>query len=68
LIKRAALLPKGTPTATAGTMFFSLSNGEKKPTFAESYDAYLRARDSLASAIPTLKAVASLLTSATKPE
>jgi hypothetical protein len=65
--KRAGLLPKGTPTATTtGTMFYSLANKDKKATFVEAYDAYLKARDVIESAVPALKDLASLLRSATK--
>jgi hypothetical protein len=68
LKKRFSLVPKGTPVATTtGTMFFALAHGDMKPTFTEAFDAYLKARDVVAGAIPALKILASLLQNVTKP-
>lgn len=62
LQKRAGGVPEGTPIATTtGTMFFSLAHQEKKPTFAEAYDAYLKAKNMVATAVPVLGAIAPLL-------
>ncbi len=69
LRKRAEGVPKGTPIATTtGTMFFSLAHQDKKPTFAEAYEAYLKAKNAVASAVPVLGVIAPLLRTVTTPE
>jgi hypothetical protein len=62
LSKRAEMVPKGTPIATTtGTFFFSLAHKDKKSTFKEAYDAYLKSKNIVASAVPGLKAISPLL-------
>ena len=62
LRKRAEMVPKGTPIATTtGTTFFSLAHKDKKSTFLEAYDAYLKGKNVVASAVPALKVISSLL-------
>jgi hypothetical protein len=69
LRKRAEMVPKGTPIATTtGTMFFSLARKDKRPTFVEAYDEFLKGKNAVASAVPALKVISSLLKSVTAPK
>ncbi len=62
LRRRAEAVPKGVPIATStGTTFFSLTYKDKKSSFVEAYDAYLKGKDVVASAVPALKIISSLL-------
>jgi hypothetical protein len=69
LKKRSDLVPKGTPIATTtGTIFFNLANSDKKPTFTEAFDAYIKGRNVMTSAVPMLKFFAPLLQCVAKPK
>ena len=62
LRKRAEVVSKGIPIATTtGTMFFSLAHQDKKQTFAEAYDAYLKSKNVIATSVPVLGVISPLL-------
>ena len=62
LRKRSEAIPRGTPIATTiGTMFFSLAHQDKKQTFTEAYDAYLKGKNIVASTVPVLGVISPLL-------
>mgnify|MGYP003383983423 CR=1 FL=1 len=62
LSERNQELPSDMPRATStGTMFFSLSQAEQKPSFSEALISYREAQTMLLKSVPYMKALSSII-------